>query len=117
MTEILLHAEFHSGAQAWNDGDPFAAHEHWEILWHVEKGAARTFLQGLIQLAAARVKSDRGLTKGFVSLSRKGLSKLKLSSTKLPANWQKWIAEVGKLIDSAISQGDIPAAWPDVPLK
>ena len=31
----------------------FAAHEHWEIVWLASKEPEKTFLQGLIQVAAA----------------------------------------------------------------
>jgi predicted metal-dependent hydrolase len=49
---------FDQGLLAYERGDFFDAHELWEQLWRDEpQGPARTFLQGLIQLAAAMHKA------------------------------------------------------------
>lgn len=51
----------------------FEAHEDWETLWHEAQGDERTWLQGLIQWAAAFVHYERGFhASGFVKLIREG---------------------------------------------
>ena len=45
---------FRYGVAAYHRGDYYEAHEHWELLWRDEPdGPRRSFLQGLIQVAAA----------------------------------------------------------------
>lgn len=45
---------FRYGVAAYQRGDYYEAHEHWELLWRDEPdGPRRSFLQGLIQVAAA----------------------------------------------------------------
>ena len=45
---------FRHGVAAYQRGDYYEAHEHWELLWRDEPdGPRRSFLQGLIQVAAA----------------------------------------------------------------
>lgn len=45
--------EFQRGVALFNAEEYFAAHEVWEELWLAEVEPERTFLQGLIQTAAA----------------------------------------------------------------
>ena len=40
------------GIEEFNEGRYFDAHETWEEVWQVEKGAQRDFLRGLIHVAA-----------------------------------------------------------------
>ncbi|MCE7959839.1 MAG: DUF309 domain-containing protein [Acidobacteria bacterium ACB2] len=47
------HPLFRAGAQAAREGDLFAAHEEWEVLWRAASGDERALLQALIQVAAA----------------------------------------------------------------
>lgn len=47
------------GRAAYERGDFFAAHEHWEIVWRAASAAERKGYQGLIQLAAAGYKLQR----------------------------------------------------------
>ena len=51
---------FAKGLEEFRAGRFFEAHEEWELLWKVSTGDDRVFLQGLIQLAAARVHIGRG---------------------------------------------------------
>ena len=51
---------FAKGLEEFRAGRFFEAHEEWELLWNVSTGDDRVFLQGLIQLAAARVHLGRG---------------------------------------------------------
>ena len=51
---------FAKGLEEFRAGRFFEAHEEWEVLWKDSTGDDRVFLQGLIQLAAARVHLGRG---------------------------------------------------------
>ena len=51
---------FIQGLVEFRAGRFFEAHEEWELLWKNSKGDDKLFLQGLIQLAAARVHIGRG---------------------------------------------------------
>jgi len=46
----------------------FAAHEHWELVWLGSKEPEKTFLQGLIQVAAAFHHLQQGNLRGTRSL-------------------------------------------------
>ncbi len=69
---------FAYGADAFNGGWFWEAHECWEVLWRREpRGAPRRgVLQGLILLAAARVKLAQGRPQGAAALHRKALDTL-----------------------------------------
>jgi hypothetical protein len=51
---------FAKGLEEFRAGRFFEAHEAWELLWKESAGDDRAFLQGLVQLAAARVHLGRG---------------------------------------------------------
>ncbi len=51
---------FVKGLEEFRAGRFFEAHEEWERLWRASAGDDRVFLQGLIQVAAARVHIGRG---------------------------------------------------------
>jgi hypothetical protein len=69
---------FAYGADAFNCGCFWEAHECWELLWRREPRGAprRPVLQGLILLAAARVKLGQGRAEGAAALHRKALALL-----------------------------------------
>jgi predicted metal-dependent hydrolase len=60
---------FHSGAF-------FEAHERWESVWVAAQEPEKTFLQGLIQVAAAFHHFQRGNCAGTISLLRSALCRL-----------------------------------------
>ena len=60
---------FHSGAF-------FEAHEHWETVWLAAQEPEKTFLQGLIQVAASFHHFQRGNYGGTISLLRSALRRL-----------------------------------------
>ncbi|GJQ21738.1 MAG: hypothetical protein HBSIN02_20930 [Bacteroidia bacterium] len=68
---------FERGLERFNARDFFEAHEIWEDLWHEYRESDRTFLQGLIQLAAGLYHLDAGNTKGAASQLIKGTAKLR----------------------------------------
>ena len=78
----------------------FESHEVWEELWLVEPEPEKTFLQGLIQLAAACHHHGRGNRRGAQSLLAAGLAKLGrfpddhrgIAVAKLRADAEQWAA-------------------------
>ena len=67
---------FQKGLDVFNSRDYFEAHEVWEDLWHEYRETDRTFLQGLIQIAAGLYHLDCGNIRGARSQLSKGLRKL-----------------------------------------
>jgi uncharacterized protein len=66
-----------AGAALFDAGRWFDAHEAWEDVWRVERGARRLLLQGLIQIAAAFHKGlVQGRPAGMIRLLGSGLAKL-----------------------------------------
>ena len=70
------HGQFARGLALFNDGKFFEAHEAWEEIWLIESEPEKTFLQGLIQVAAAFHHAQRGNAPGMTSLLKAGLEKL-----------------------------------------
>lgn len=68
--------QFRRGVALFNARKFFEAHEVWEELWLTESEPEKTFLQGLIQLAAAFHHSERGNSRGGQSLFAAGIVKL-----------------------------------------
>jgi hypothetical protein len=68
--------KFELGLQHFNARKFFEAHEVWEEIWLVEAEPEKTFLQGLIQLAAAYHHYERGNPSGAESLLASGIVKL-----------------------------------------
>lgn len=64
------------GIQLFNERRFFEAHEALEEIWLSERGRTRTFLHGLIQIAAAFHHYSRANMAGFRSLIDKGCKKL-----------------------------------------
>lgn len=68
--------QFERGVALFNARKFFQAHEAWEELWLAELQPEKTFLQGLIQLAAALHHYSRGNSRGAKSLLSSGIAKL-----------------------------------------
>jgi predicted metal-dependent hydrolase len=64
------------GIRLFNTQKFFEAHEALEAVWLKAQGEEKTFLHGLIQVAAAFHHFTRGNLTGFRSLLEKGLTKL-----------------------------------------
>ncbi len=98
--------QFRKGIALFNERKFFEAHEVWEELWLVEPEPEKTFLQGLIQLAAACHHHSRGNASGTQSLLAAGLAKLRcfpddhrgIALAELRAEAEKW-AEISSLAD------------------
>lgn len=79
LTEAELHvrlSEFYRAIEEFNDGYYFESHETLEDLWMVTPLPARTFFQGVIQLAAAFVHLYRREYPGIVKLLDAAIDKL-----------------------------------------
>jgi uncharacterized protein len=59
---------YQEGAACYRRGEYFEAHEHWEDLWNSLEGEKKLLVQGLIQVAAAWVKRQRGEPVGMRKL-------------------------------------------------
>jgi uncharacterized protein len=68
--------KFERGVTDFNAGRFFEAHEVWEELWLSAPEPEKTFLQGLIQIAAAFHHHGRGNACGRQSLLTAGIAKL-----------------------------------------
>jgi len=67
---------FERGIAEFNTRSFFEAHEVWEEIWLRAGEPEKTFLQGLIQVAAAFHHYGRGNTRGAGSLLAAGIAKL-----------------------------------------
>jgi predicted metal-dependent hydrolase len=72
-----------SGRAAFNRGEFFEAHEHWEEAWHTLAGPARVRVQGLIQIAAGLHHVRHGRPRPGARLLEKGLEKLSRAALPL----------------------------------
>lgn len=68
--------KFRNGVILFNSAEFFKAHEVWEEIWLAAAEPEKTFLQGLIQLAAAFHHYSRGNRAGGQSLAAAALEKL-----------------------------------------
>lgn len=64
------------GIERFNQRDYWHAHEEWEAIWLHERGEARDFLQGLIQLAAAWYHVEKQNWRGATRLFAAALARL-----------------------------------------
>jgi len=64
------------GLRCYRNEEFFLAHEHWESVWLAAEGTEKTFLQALIQIAAAFHHRQRGNPAGMESLLRAALRRL-----------------------------------------
>ena len=64
------------GRRCFHSGFFFEAHEHWEAVWLAAPEPEKTFLQGLIQVAASFHHFQRGNDAGTISLLRSALRRL-----------------------------------------
>lgn len=67
---------FQRGIDQFNRQEFFESHESWEIVWLSAPEPDKTFLQGIIQVAAALHHYHHGNLAGARSLLRRGLNKI-----------------------------------------
>ena len=76
MSLYWTQGDLHQGLRCFHSGAFFEAHEHWESVWLAAQEPEKTFLQGLIQVAAAFHHFQRGNYAGTISLLRSALRRL-----------------------------------------
>ncbi len=76
MEEIRTAPEFLEGITLFNEGYHWEAHEVWEELWRQQEGDAKSFVQALVQAAAAYSFVRLGKPASAVYLFEKSLQKL-----------------------------------------
>jgi hypothetical protein len=69
------------GLTCYQKAEFFLAHEHWESVWLTLEEPEKSFLQALIQTAAAFHHLERGNPAGAISLLRRALRRLELCSS------------------------------------
>jgi len=92
------------GLQCYESGEFFLAHEHWESVWLKCEGPEKTFLQSLIQIAAAFHHLQRKNFRGAASLLRAALRRLDaftptyggIEVEALRVSVQDWIRELNR---------------------
>jgi predicted metal-dependent hydrolase len=84
------------GAERFNAGDYFGAHEVWEEGWRQEEGEPRALLQGLIQIAAGFVKWQRGEPAAVEPLLARGLAKIEVAGPEAGIDVSEFAAAVRK---------------------
>ncbi len=70
--------DLREGLRCFHSGAFFEAHEHWESVWLAAQEPEKTFLQGLIQVAASFHHFQRGNLARTVSLLRSALRRLEV---------------------------------------
>ena len=87
------------GLRCYSAGEFFVAHEHWEGVWLQSQEPEKTFLQALIQVAAAFHHFQCGNQKGTTSLLEAALRRLEpysasfegISVTPLCEEIREWL--------------------------
>ena len=111
-------AAFSRGMRQFNSSEFWHAHESWEVIWLSAPEPDRTFLQGIIQVAAAFYHHQKENREGMRSLMRRGLAKLEgfpggyheVRLEELRCALREWLA--------ADSRGDaLPRAYPRLRLN
>lgn len=95
-------SQFARGIAHFNAGEFFEAHEVWEELWLVAREPEKTFLQGLIQVAAAFHHHVRENARGATSLLAAGIAKLQgfpedhrgIAVSDFRAEAKSWLEEI-----------------------
>jgi len=94
--------QFRRGVEQFNGRLFFEAHETWEEIWLASTEPEKTFLQGIIQVAAAFHHYGRGNMRGTRSLLEAGLKRLErfpdvhrnLALESLRVEARAWVEEI-----------------------
>jgi predicted metal-dependent hydrolase len=104
--------QFRRGIEQFNSRQFFEAHETWEEIWLHTPEPEKTFLQGIIQVAAAFHHYRRGNRAGTQSLLKAGLRKLDrfpgdyhgLKLETLRAGASRWAAALATGEDPGVAE-------------
>lgn len=115
LTEAELRArlpELYAAIDQFNDGYWFESHETLEDLWQVTPLPERTFLQGIIQAAAALVHYARGEGPGIFKLLDAALDKLRdFEPEALGVNVSQLVDDLDRVRSEFVGLADDIAAW------
>jgi uncharacterized protein len=97
------HEAFRRGIEDFNAGRFFEAHEVWEEIWLRSPEPEKTFMQGIIQVAAAFHHHSRGNARGTRNLLQAALERLEpfpdghcgIDLATIRTEVKKWVAELG----------------------
>jgi hypothetical protein len=109
------------GRAAFNRGEYFLAHELWEEVWReVGDVEQRTFVQGLIQIAAGLHHLQKHRPRPAIGLLRKGLEKLSPTGPARPARPARPASYARLRVELLLGQVarllvDLDAPGPDLP--
>jgi predicted metal-dependent hydrolase len=110
LPELKDREAFRLGIVEFNSGRFFEAHEAWEEIWLHSPEPEKTFLQGIIQIAAAFHHHSKGNLRGTRSLLEAGLGRTEhfpdahrgIDLAALRCEAMRWAA--------ALAAGRIPAS-------
>lgn len=107
------------GLRCYRNSEFFLAHEHWEGVWLTLQEPEKSFLQALIQTAAAFHHLNAGNPAGTASLLRRSLRRLEvcpaffggIATGPLCCDLREWL----RALDQATGQvpADVPAITPE----
>jgi len=102
------------GVDLYNHGYAWEAHEAWEGLWRAAKrdDTQATFLQGLIQCAAARVKASMGDAAAAERVLARGLARLERVRTQQGDRYMG--LDLGRYLADHAGRSSASAAWPEL---
>ncbi len=85
MAEEIIREFLEQGAEHFNGGRHWEAHESWETAWKLIDGAAKQHIQGMIQLAAVIVHLKKGSLLPALELAKLAKKKILLQPMLLDA--------------------------------
>jgi len=108
--------QFARGIEQFNQSRFFEAHETWEEIWLSAAEPEKTFLQGIIQVAAAFHHYTRGNPAGAQSLLRQGLNKLEKFPNHYGGIRLEALRSAARQWAGALAEGESPGAdaWPRI---
>lgn len=110
-------AEYLFGIDLFNARYFWEAHEAWEGLWHAlgRRGPYAATLEGMIQIAAAHIKSEEGRMTGVAILSKKAFARFESSVAEFQGNPRVMGVDLFLLRDRSCAYFDACMAAGDVP--
>lgn len=96
------------GQRAFNAGDFYAAHEHWEAVWLKSAQPERRWIQALIQIATGLHHLQRGRADLCHGLLHKGLAKLEDAPPRLDELDLVRLRRDASELSGALERGETP---------
>ncbi|HEX8949880.1 MAG TPA: DUF309 domain-containing protein [Dissulfurispiraceae bacterium] len=107
---------FIKGAECFNRGEYFEAHEAWERFWKdLDRSAERDFIQGLIMVAAALHHYKRGEHTGAARLLGKGVKKMRGAPGAKIGMDKEAFMKAAALFYERLASSDSPIAFEEFP--